>query len=399
MKVSGLCNLHMQKPPIDKSERMKNMEYNSEKEIWRSKEDLYTNPPFIPDFEKYLSKGISERVKYIKEDCGLSVKKMYEHKPFRINQIMECEYPTAIQRKKDGSSFITDAILFSITEAANRVVERKGNHLPEIINRFWIIFGNEQDLREFIKGIYYNFCLWVLSNKQTQNSEQINIIQDLFYADAGFSFIYGQAKINNLDINAEHNVKERRALYDAVKYTWDIISDEVIAEFKNSFDHDNQCSNYYIGNSHMINKQISTWCDDILMTYLKRKREELKNDSIANIGYCVHNLMEMLFEKRNIDKKFVPSQCDNNFEATLVKSDKRLLGCAENLVKSQKAYFDNIRNRELEISIAENIEKSKNYELEGDFCQIGTDYIISFDDSGKTFEELINEAIKTCRNK
>lgn len=377
------------------------MEYNSEKEIWHPKEVFYTNPSFTADFEEYLSKGISERVKHIKEDCSLSCKEMYESKPSRISQITECKYPTAARRKKDGSSFITATILSGIAEAANTVADRKGNRLPEKITRFWILFGNEPDLREFIKGIYYNFSLWILSDKQAKSSGQADIIQDLLYADAGFSFIYGQAKIRNRDANAEPNAEERRALAVAVKYTWNIISDEVITEFKNSFDHDNQFPDYDydIGDSRMINKHLSAWCDDILMAYLKRKREEIKNDSIANIGYCVHNLMEMLFEKKSIDKNYIPSQRDDNFEITLEKSDKYLLDCAENLVKSQQAYFDSIRNSELEISIAESVEKTKNYELEGDFYQIGTGKKISFDDSGKTFEEFISEAIKTCRNR
>lgn len=391
----GLCSLYMQNPPIDKNERMKNMEYNSEKQIWYPEDVLYTNPPFTADFEKYLSKGISERVNHIKKDCGLTLAKMYGPKPSRISQIMKCKYPTADRRKKDGSSFITDGILLRITEAANRAEDRKGNHLPEKVTRFWIMFGNEPDLRELIKGIYYNSCLCILSN--TQYSTQADVIQDLLYADASFSFIYGQAKLSGRNINAEPNVKERRALVGAVKYTWKIISDEVMAEFRNSFDHENQSSNYNISDSKMINKQIFAWRDDVLMSYLERKKKELKNDSIANIGYCVHSLMEMLFEKKGIDKNYVPSQCDDNFRFTLEKSDEHLLGCAENLVKSQQTYFDNIRNSELEISIAESVEKAKNYEWEGDFYEIGTGKKISFDSSGKTFEELISEAIKTCR--
>lgn len=370
------------------------MKYYSGK-TWYPKEELHNKTSIIDDFEKYLSKGISERVKIIKKDCGLTLAKMYGSKPSRISQIMKCKYPESNSKKY--SSFITNAILCDIIEAGNKVKRRKGKRLPKIITRFWIIFGEEEDLREFMSRVYYNICLRVLVNKSMQDGEWADIIRDLLYADASFSFVFGQAEIDNQDINAGPNAKEQRALVSAMEYTWNIISDEVIKEFRKSFDHDDPSFDYAISDSKMINKQISTWRDDVLMTYLKRKREEYKNDSIANIGYCVHNLMEMLFEKRNIDKNYVPSQCDDNFGFTLEKSDKYLLDCAENLVKSQQTYFENIRNSELEISIAESVEKAKNYEWEGDFYEIGTGKKISFDSSGKTFEELISEAIKTCR--
>lgn len=374
------------------------MEYNLEKEVWYSKEALELNPPRIDNFEKYLSKGIGKRVKKIREDCKLTQEAMYESAAYRIGLIENGKYDT--KSKKRYSSFITETILASIIESANEVEvvnRKKDSLLPEKITRFWIVFGNEQDLNEFMKRMYDNFCLQILSDEP--NSEQANIIQDLFYADASFSLVYGQAKLEHRDINEKPTEKERRALVDAINYTWNIISEKVVEAFREAFDTNDQLSDYYLGNSRLIDKHIDEWCREILTPYLNKKREELKNDSIANIGFSVHSVMEMLSQKRNIDKKYVLNKFDNNLEFTLSESDKYLLDCAVNLEESQRTYFANLRKNQLETSIAKEFEKLEEKELEGDFIEIGTGNIISFDNSGKTFEELINEAIKTCRNR
>lgn len=372
------------------------MEYNLEKEVWYSKEDLELNPPFIDNFEKYLSKGIGKRVKDIRKDCKLTQENMYASSAYRIGLIEKGRYYE--NSKKEYSSFITGTILDSIIESANEVVDRKeGSLLPEKITRFWIIFGNKQDLNEFMKRMYDNFCLQILSNES--NCEQANIIQELFYADASFSLVYGQAKLDHRDINERPTEKERRALVDAINYTWSVISAQVVEKFRKSFDNNDQWADYYLSNSRLIDKQINEWCREILTPYLNSKKEELKNDSIANIGFTVHNVMETLFKKRNIDKKYIQNKFDDNLESTLSESDKYLLDCAINLEKSQRTFFADLRNKQLEMSITEELEKLKGDEFEGDFIEIGTGRIISFDNSGKTFEEIINEAIKTCRKK
>lgn len=69
------------------------------------------------------------------------------------------------------------------------------------------------------------------------------------------------------------------------------------------------------------------------------------------------------------------------------------------LEESQRTYFADLRKNQLEMSIAKEFEKLEDEELKGDFIEIGTGNINSFDNSGKTFEELINETIKTCRNR
>ncbi len=352
------------------------MQYNSEKEIWYPEEKIFENPLTINNYEQFLSQGIRKRVSYIHTDLDLSFEQLYSDKPFLIKKILDGEY--------SYSSFITNKILKSIIDNANDNLENnKGNNLPEKISRFWIIFGDEQDIREFLKQLYYKICLNILSDTQNEYREQTNIILDLFYADASFSFVYGQAKINNQDINKRPNTKERRALVSAVKYTWSIISDEVLENFRDIFDDENNPI-YKIKNSKDIPKRLDEWCNEKLMPYLIDKKEKLKKDSIANIGYCVHNLMETLYDKKTIDKNYLLNESQEYLKVMCDECNSYLLDCAKKLEESQRTYFANLRNSELEKTIIDNIDNSTDYQIEDTFL----------DDSGKTFEELINNAIK-----
>lgn len=363
------------------------MKYNSNKEIWYSREELILNPPYLDDFQDYLKDGIGERVAKIKEECHLSLEEMYKSEKGRITSIIEKEYYK--RKDKKYSSFITGTTLYNIVTSTNEVLAEKTiPSLPQKITPFWIIFGEENDLHKFMKRIYDNYCLLLLSNKQ--NSEQAKIIQDLFFADASFSLIYGRAKLENRDINENPNERERKALVDAINYTWSLISGDVLTKFKNSFDTNDMGSPYYLNHSNKYKDQITQWCEEILLPYLNDKRQEIKNDCIAHIGYCVHGLMEVL-SKNNI----VMNQSDNNMFDILKKNDTYILDCAKNLEKIQRTYFDELRDIELKESIANELEKSgDDYELEGDLYEIGTGKIISFDDSGKTFDKLIDEAVK-----
>jgi len=374
------------------------MKYNSEKEIWYLEEDLRKNPPVIDDFEKYLSIKISERVKIIKNDYGLTQREMNPSRPSLIGNIMKAEFD--IKSRNRNASFISSTIIYYIIEATKKKKNHKGNRLPKIITPFWIVFGNEQDLQELVKRVYYNKCFHILANKQNSSWER-EIIQDLFYADASFSFIYGQAKLNNRTININSDEKELRALVSAIKYTWSIISDEAVTKFKESFDKNDweKDSDYFFYNTTKINHLIEKWYSNELVPYLKDKSKELKNDSIANIGYCVHNLMERMYVKQSIDKKDTVNKRNENLESLLDESNRYLLDCAKNLEKSQRTYFEKMRNCELIKSIEERVDELGDYELEGDFYEVGTNRMISFDDSGKTFEEALSEAIKSSKNK
>lgn len=386
--MGDLPNLKLSKSPAEKG--MENMQENREKEIWHSKEEIFKNPLAVDDYEHFLSHGISKRIESILTELDTSYEKLYYDKPSLIRQIVNGEY--------SYTSFITDEILNSIIDNSNAMIRNyKGNNLPKKITRFWIIFGEEQDICDFLKQVYYNICLNILSDKQEKYKTEADKIFDLFYADASFSLIQGQAKIDDRDITINPNEKERRALVSAIKYTWSLISDDVSKSFRDTFGKNNTPF-YEIKNSKNIPKKIDEWCKRILLPYLQEKEKELKNDSVANIGYCVHNIMETLYEKKIIDNNYIPNEHHENLKILCSKSDNYLLDCAKKLEESQCTYFTSIRNYELEKSIIEDVDKYGDYELEGDYySDDGTK--ISFSSSGKSFEELIDEALRTRKNK
>ena len=381
-------NIRLSKSPAEKG--LENMQYNREKGIWYSKEEIFKNPVPIDDYEQFLSHGISKRIKSIHTDLDIKYEDLYSDKPSLIRQI--------VNGKSSYKSFITDEILKSIIENSNAMIKNyKGNNLPKKITRFWIIFGDERDICDFLKRVYYNICLNILTDKQEKYKTEADKIFDLFYADASFSLIQGQAKIDDRDITINPNEKERRALVSAIKYTWSLISDDVLESFRNTFDI-NAHSFFQIKNSKNIQKKIDEWCISMLLPYLQQKEKELKKDSIANIGYCVHNIMETLYEKKIIDNNYILNEYHENLKFLCSESDNYLLDCAKKLEKSQCTYFTSKRNSDLEKSIIEDVDKYGDYELEGDYySDDGTK--ISFSSSGKSIEELIDEALITRKNK
>lgn len=364
-------------------------------EIWYPTRELFQEKQYSNDYITFLKSKIGKRILKIRKKYGLTQKALHKSEPSRISLIengKDCK-----REKKKYSSFITDTILSDIVTAINKEIMRESGNSAEQITRFWIIFGNDMDLCEFLKGMYYHLCMDILSAKHPKYSEQTELIQELFYNDANYSLIYGLARLDSKNMNEPPNVKERKALLNAIRNTWNIIYLDVMELFKKSFDHNNPQANYYLGNSKDLNNQIDQWCKEILIPYLQTKKENLKKDSIANIGYSVHTLMEMLFQNIYTNNLIPANKLDSYYETTIDKSNDIIFSCAKNLTEIQSSYLAELRYYENETAIAKSINDSKDYELNGDYKVIGSKEIISYSNSGKTFEEILDEAVKNCR--
>ena len=369
------------------------MRYNTYKEIWYAEDDLFQLPPLIYDYQKYLITGISRRVKSTREKCGLYQRDLYKDAPYRIGLIEKGQYYAHASKKY--SSFITKGILSNIVAVLNDTMKNKLSTNYKKITRFWIIFGDTEEVTQFLKLVYYRYCIDILSNNlQTRtDNEIINALLNLFFIDANFSLIYGQIKTDKISIDTK---EERRALVDAIKYTWSLIAKDVVQEFKDVFDNTNSCSYYYLGNSAKIDTQIKEWCKECLTPLLQKKKRELQQDSVANIGYEVHELLEMKYASLNI----LNNDKYNSHNASLITSIEEstgcLLNCAINLTEIQNKYLINQRHLEIEKSILADVEKNKEFELDGEYIDYSTGNTITYGSSGKTFEQLLDEAVKNC---
>lgn len=396
------------------------MKYNTYKKIWYMPE-VDNNPKFIKDsngdmdYQSKLTNGISTRVTLIKNSFRskdtknkVSQRVLYYDKS-RISAIEKGKLP------KGYTSFLTGEISKSIIEVAQNeeVYERApeyNSHLPKEINEFWLLFGGNDDILKFLEYVYFTLCedLLILSNqnrRDKQKDEQRNIanlppitkaIQNLLYIDAAFSLTQGKLKIEdskNIGYIMEpyrDNKEERKELVNAILYTWHLISDDVLLSFEKKFKSIiNLNKNVY--NSKNINRDIKLWYQEELLLVLKSKKEELKKDRIANIGYIVHDLMETLLEKQAEDKNYKPNKYDSNLKLPFEKSDKYLIDCAEKLTKAQQDYLQRIYKYEYEESQVPTAEEIKDYELYQD--------TILMSGSGKTFEELVEEAKKNKNSK
>lgn len=373
------------------------MRYNSNKEIWYPEDNLFQLPPLICNYQNYLITGISRRIKFAREKCGLYQRDLYKDAPYRIGLIEKGMYYT--HASKQYSSFITKHILSNIVAILNDTIENKFNVHHKKITRFWIIFGNTEEVTQFLKLVYYRYCIDILSsNWQTRSDiELTNTLLNLFYADANFSLIYGQVKTKEINIDTKANIKERRALMDAIKYTWSIISKDIVQEFENVFNNNNQYSDYYLGNSVKIDNQIKKWCKKYLMPLLQKKTKELKQDSVANIGYEVHRLLEMKYESLNILKKDKYNTHNAFLNTSISESTNQLLNSAIKLTEIQNKYLINQRHLEIMQSIADDVDKNKDSELDGEYIDYSSGDIITYGSSGETFEQLLNDAVKNCK--
>ncbi len=364
-------------------------------EIWYPTKELFQEKQYSNDYITFLKSKIGKRILKIRKKYGLTQKDLHKSEPSRISLIengKDCK-----REKKKYSSFITDTILSDIVNAINKEIMRKSGNSAEQITRFWIIFGNDMDLCEFLKGMYYHLCMDILSAKHPKYSKQAELIQELFYNDANYSLIYGLARLDSKNINEPPNVKERKALLNAIRNTWNIIYLDVMELFKKSFDHEDFQNKYYLGNSKTLNNQINQWCNEILLPFLQMKEKELKRDSILNIGYRVHNLMEMLYQNKFVNNLVPTHKVDSCYNTTIDKSNDLILSCAKNLTEIQSAYLAELKNYENEKAISKSISELKDYELNGEYNVIGSEEIISYSNSGITFEELLDKAIKNSR--
>lgn len=369
------------------------MRYNTYKEIWYAEDDLFQLPPLICNYQDYLITGISRRVKSEREKCGLYQQDLYKGASHRIGLIEKGQYYTHASKKYP--SFITKGILSNIVAVLNDTIESKSGTHYKKITRFWIIFGDTEEVTQFLKLVYYRYCIDILSNNlQTRTDNELtNALLNLFFVDANFSLIYGQIKNDKTSIDRK---KERRALVDAIKYTWSIIAKDVVQKFKDVFDDTNPYSYYYLGNSVKIDKQIKKWCKDFLTPLLQKKEEELKQDSVANIGYEVHKLLEMKYASLNILNNDKYNSHDALLNTSIVESTDCLLNCAINLTEIQNKYLINQRHLEIEKSIIDDVEKNKESELDEEYIDYSTDNTTTYGSSGKTFEQLLDKAVKNC---
>lgn len=360
--------------------------------VWYSKDNLFQEPQYINDYITYLKPQIGERIANIRTEYGLHKKDLHKSDPTRIGLIENgADYRKA---GKKYSSFITDTILTDIVSTLNsRIIRKYG----KLISRFWIMFGDDIDLYKFLKILYSNYCITILSAKFDKIDIHAELIQNFFYSNATFSLIYGLAKLDNKNINKPPYEEEHKALLTAIRSTWNIVYPDIMEKFKESFDHDNSQKKYYLGNSKTLNNQINQWCNEILIPYLKLKQKELEKDSISNIGYRVHDLMEMLYQNKFVNNLVPTNKIDSCYNTTIDQSNDLILSCAKNLTEIQSSYLAELRNYENEKAISKSISELKDYELDGDYIVIGTDEKISFGSSGKTFEQLIDDAVENCR--
>ena len=370
-----------------------NMMQNSK--IWYSKDDMFQKTKTITDYIGFLKPHIGKRIEQVRKEYGLLKKHLHPSDPTRIGLIEKGE--DYKKRGKKYSSFITDTILTDIVSILNSKISRKTGNTSQLITRFWVIFGDDTDLYHFLKILYSNFCINILSATPDETDIGAELIQNFFYSDATFSLIYGLAKVDNKNINTPPNEKEHKALLTAIQNTWNIIYKDVIEKFKTSFNHNDPQKNYYIGNSKNLNNQINQWCNEILIPYLQFKQGEQEKDSISNIGYKVHDLMEILYQNKFINNRMPPNKIDSHYETTIEESNNLIYSCAKNLTEIQTSYLTALMNYENEVAISKSIAELNDNELDGDYIVVGTGEKITFGSSEKTFEQLINEAVKKCK--
>ena len=92
-----------------------------------------------------------------------------------------------------------------------------------------------------------------------------------------------------------------------------------------------------------------------------------------------------------------PNKIDSHYETTIEESNNLIYSCAKNLTGIQTSYLTALMNYENEVAISKSIAELNDNELDGDYIVVGTGEKITFGSSEKTFEQLINEAVKKCK--
>lgn len=354
------------------------------------------------DYQSLLKSKICERVK--------STRDSLKHKESQKKVSQDLFFPgnadriSAIERKKipkKYKSVVNGTIINNIVQIANNdkkyeVDREKHPDLPYIIDGVWLVFGNDYDMYEFLKAVFYSLCedLFIMYTHSNVNgsmeiSADTEIIQSLLSFSAPFSLIHGFLKISiqenqNYITNSDvFNKRMRKILIDTIEYVWTLIAGNVLQLFKDTFEEIEKLNNndpdYRSGN---LNLDIQKWNKKFLIPFIKNTISEIsKKDRIANIGLLVDNIMKELLSKREGDKNYNLDTPSNQFSKHVLDiSDKILIQLAMQLTKSQ--YDDTVERNKLkymQIPTAEEIEKLKDFELEGTYYELGTNKKISFE--------------------
>lgn len=357
-----------------------------------------SNPAFIKrsgkiDYQSLLKIKICQRVKLVRNSFvhrieykngqeewkKVSQNTFFPGCPDRISAIEKENIPSKYK------SVINGTIINNIVNMVNNEKDYKrkkdaDSSLPYTIDGVWIVFGNNYDIYEFLKGVFYSLCedLFIMYTYKNINNYQnlspdTEVVQRLLCFNAPFSLMHGFLKISkkeglNLITDSDvFNKKLRKLLIDTIEYAWNLIADEVVQEFKATFCQINmlkECDQKY--NSGNINSDIKKWNKKILIPFINDKINEISRENrIANIGLLVEKLMNELLHKRENDKNYVENLSADEISKNVIEESNEIF--IEYIMRlTELQYNDTIKREELRYAQPFAFEEMKENEEDGE---------------------------------